>query len=176
MIDRTNVGISPLMSTPITTTYLSTPGVEATSVIPGVQDATSYVTGSQTIISPGSIQATNPVLSTAGGLTGSMLPPVTSPEIVANNPLAQTTGSYVASNMGVSPLSPSLSQPTGYGTATMGATLLSPPISQPPTIIQAPPVPQSPLGPIMDEDFQRGRPIYDELFTEDRYRGFRLGR
>ena len=174
MIDRTNVGISPLMSTPITTPYFSTSGVEATSIIPGVQDTTSYVTGAQTLISP-TIQTTNPVLSTAGGLTGSMLPPVTSPEFIANNPLAQTTGIYVASTMDVNPLSPSLSQPTGYGTATMGATLLPPPISQTPTVIQAPPAPQAPLGPIMDEDFQRGRPIYDE-FTEDRYRGFRLGR
>ena len=39
-----------------------------------------------------------------------------------------------------------------------------------------PSVPQTnPVGPIMDEDFQRGRPIYDE-FNEDRYRGFRFGR
>ena len=38
---------------------------------------------------------------------------------------------------------------------------------------QAPPQPAT-TAPVMDEDFQRGRPIYDE-FSEDRYRGFRLG-
>ena len=39
-----------------------------------------------------------------------------------------------------------------------------------------PSTPQSgPVGPIIDEDFQRGRPVYDE-FNEDRYRGFRFGR
>ena len=35
--------------------------------------------------------------------------------------------------------------------------------------------PAAPIAPIMDEDFQRGRPIYDEI-NEDIYRGFRLGR
>ena len=38
----------------------------------------------------------------------------------------------------------------------------------------APQVPTA-AAPIMDEDFQRGRPIYDE-FNEDRYRNFKFGK
>jgi hypothetical protein len=86
-----------------------------------------------------------------GGLEGSALPPITSPEIVSANPLAQTTGSYATSSTGA------------YATASTAGLI--------------PPSPQQnqPVGPIMDEDFQRGRPVYDEL-NEDRYRGFRMGR
>ena len=305
MIDATNVGISPLMSTPMTTSFVTTPGVGATQFIPGVQDVSPFTTGAEIatglpatigtqvmdpgllggqvidqglvggqvmdpnllgaqvvdpgllggqvidqglvggqivdpgllggqvidqglvggqIIDPGLLGGqvidqglvggqivdpnlaltgattslitdptslmqvpspdlqgiqylTNPgvpqpvvdplLLSTAGGLTGSTLPPVTSPEFISANPLAQTTGSYAASALAGTPTS--LSQPTGYGSATMGGTPVPPP-----PMPQAPPAPQAPIGPIMDEDFQRGRPIYDE-FSEDRYRGFRLG-
>ena len=39
---------------------------------------------------------------------------------------------------------------------------------------QQPRPPAQPVAPIMDEDFQRGRPIYDE-FNEDRYRNFKFG-
>ena len=239
MIDATNVGISPLMTTPMTTSYVTTPGVETTTYLPGVQDASSYTTGAQVvtgvpttigtqvvdpnlygtqvidqglvgtqvvdpnlalvgtttpsvtdttlmqvpspdlqgvqyITDPGTQVITSVVnqpvvdpllVSSTGGLTGSMLPPVTSPELVSANPLAQTTGSYVSST----PIASSITQPTGYGTSTMGGTQIMPPPMQ-----QVTPAPQAPIGPIMDEDFQRGRPIYDE-FSEDRYRGFRLG-
>ena len=239
MIDATNVGISPLMTTPMTTSYATTPGVETTTYLPGVQDASSYTTGAQVvtgvpttigtqvvdpnlygtqvidqglvgtqvvdpnlalvgtttplvtdttlmqvpspdlqgvqyITDPGTQVITSVVnqpvvdpllVSSTGGLTGSMLPPVTSPELVSANPLAQTTGSYVSST----PIASSITQPTGYGTSTMGGTQIIPPPIQ-----QVTPAPQAPIGPIMDEDFQRGRPIYDE-FSEDRYRGFRLG-
>ena len=239
MIDATNVGISPLMTTPMTTSYATTPGVETTTYLPGVQDVSSYTTGAQVvtgvpttigtqvvdpnlygtqvidqglvgtqvvdpnlalvgtttplvtdttlmqvpspdlqgvqyITDPGTQVITSVVnqpvvdpllVSSTGGLTGSMLPPVTSPELVSANPLAQTTGSYVSST----PIASSITQPTGYGTSTMGGTQIMPPPMQ-----QVTPAPQAPIGPIMDEDFQRGRPIYDE-FSEDRYRGFRLG-
>ena len=265
MIDATNVGISPLMSTPMTTSFVTTPGVGATQFIPGVQDVSPFTTGAEIttglpatigtqvmdpgllggqvidqglvggqvmdpnllgaqVVDPGLLGGqvidqglvggqivdpnlaltgattslitdptslmqvpspdlqgiqylTNPgvpqpvvdplLLSTAGGLTGSTLPPVTSPEFISANPLAQTTGSYAASALAGTPTS--LSQPTGYGSATMGGTPVPPP-----PMPQVPPAPQAPIGPIMDEDFQRGRPIYDE-FSEDRYRGFRLG-
>ena len=299
MIDATNVGISPLMTTPMTTSYATTPGVETTTYLPGVQDVSSYTTGAQVvtgvpttigtqvvdpnlygtqvidqglvgtqvidqglvgtqvvdpnlygtqvidqglvgtqvidqglvgtqvvdpnlygtqvidqglvgtqvvdpnlalvgtttplvtdttlmqvpspdlqgvqyITDPGTQVITSVVnqpvvdpllVSSTGGLTGSMLPPVTSPELVSANPLAQTTGSYVSST----PIASSITQPTGYGTSTMGGTQIIPPPIQ-----QVTPAPQAPIGPIMDEDFQRGRPIYDE-FSEDRYRGFRFG-
>ena len=48
-------------------------------------------------------------------------------------------------------------------------TVVTPPPEIPP---QAPPLPAARL--IADEDFERGRPIYDE-FSQDRYRGFRFG-
>ena len=35
MIDRTNIGISPLMSTPMTTSYITSPGVDTTSYMTG---------------------------------------------------------------------------------------------------------------------------------------------
>ena len=150
--------------------------------------ATAYTT-----TDPYTTYQTDPLLL-ASGTAGSALPPVTSPEIVSQNPLAQTTGSYIASNTGLEAYG--TSQPTGYGTATLGTpvTEVAPvtqvtqvteaiptpvsvatpvPVAQPVPV--APPVPATPpVGPIMDEDFQRGRPIYDE-FSEDRYRGFRFG-
>ena len=48
-------------------------------------------------------------------------------------------------------------------------TVVTPPPEIPP---QVPPQPSARL--IADEDFERGRPIYDE-FSQDRYRGFRFG-
>ena len=48
------------------------------------------------------------------------------------------------------------------------STIVTPPPEMPPL----PPQPNARL--IADEDFERGRPIYDE-FSEDRYRGFRFG-
>ena len=48
-------------------------------------------------------------------------------------------------------------------------TVVTPPPEVPP---QVPPQPTARL--IADEDFERGRPIYDE-FSQDRYRGFRFG-
>ena len=49
---------------------------------------------------------------------------------------------------------------------------------QPQVQVQPQPQPQpqqSQVNPILDEDFQRGRPIYDEI-SEDRYRNFKFGR
>ena len=262
MIDRTNVGISPLMSTPITTQYLGTSGIQTglttdafsqpatltadafaqpitygtgslplmpstfastpiidqgfalpqvtTSIIPDAtaslipqgtttllpdaglvpqttlpdQVLTSFipeVNAGASIVPTPDIQtfplATTPITSvvsqpvasvvspivpsvvtppvvsslavpgaglSVGGIEGSALPPLTSPELVSANPLAQTTGAYSTSS-------------------TAGGAV-------------PPPAPQNqPVGPIMDEDFQRGRPVYDEL-DENRYRGFRMGR
>ena len=261
MMDATNVGISPLMSTPMTTQYLGTTDVQtgfttdafaqpltfgtgslpvmsaaytttpvldqgfvmpqSTTVIPDAGLGTSFVpqttlpdqaltsfvpdlTGAASIVPTPDVQtlplATPPVTSVVqppvasvvaptvtsvvqppvasvvpstvpslisppavssvavpgaglpvGGLEGSALPPITSPEIVSANPLAQTTGAYATSSTGA------------YATASTAGLI--------------PPSPQQnqPVGPIMDEDFQRGRPVYDEL-NEDRYRGFRMGR
>jgi hypothetical protein len=222
MIDATNVGISPLMTAPVTTSYVTTPAVDTTAYTTGVQTYTTgfdqgltvpgttttyvqdaglglqttyadpYMTsvatpGVQTVTTlPDTTVYTDPLLL-ASGAPGSALPPVTSPEIVSESPLAQTTGSYVASSTGLDAYG--LSQQTGYGTATMGTPVTtttvatSTPVAVPavpvpePTPIVPPPAPapqNPPVGPIMDEDFQRGRPIYDE-FSEDRYRGFRFG-
>ena len=243
-MDATNVGISPLMSTPMTTQYLGTTDVQtgfttdafaqpltfgtgslpvmsaaysttpvldqgfvmpqATTVIPDAGLGTSFVpqttlpdqaltsfvpdlTGAASIVPTPDVQtlplATPPVTSVVqppvtsvvpstvpslisppvvssvavpgvglpvGGLEGSALPPITSPEIVSANPLAQTTGAYATSSTGA------------YATASTAGLI-------------PPPQQNQPIGPIMDEDFQRGRPVYDEL-NEDRYRGFRMGR
>ena len=55
-------------------------------------------------------------------------------------------------------------------TSTLVSTpMVTPPPEMPP---QVPAQPNTRL--IADEDFERGRPIYDE-FSEDRYRGFRFG-
>ena len=79
------------------------------------------------------------------------------------------------------PVVPSPAPLTAASTVGAPGSLLPPttPYAQTSGIAGAsvpPPTPQTgTIGPIMDEDFQRGRPIYDE-FNEDRYRGFRFGR
>lgn len=197
MIDRTNVGISPLLSTPITPSYLITPEVQTTSFIPGVisqpltyprtnvpvapvayssknidqgftfsdttfeasivpqtslpdQPFTTMIPDTTPSIVPTPDVQTLSVLPDPGlhavitptQITGPMLPPTISSEIIATNTLDQTTSSLTKN--------------------TLDGTTVPPPAPQNP-----------PIGPIMDEDFQRGRPIYDE-FIEDRYRGFRF--
>ena len=93
-------------------------------------------------------------------------------------------GSYTTTTLGGTPVASTLPVAGSYTTTTLGGTPVPPPLPSTGTFTTTtlggtpvpPPGPQNgPIGPIMDEDFQRGRPIYDE-FSEDRYRGFRFGR
>lgn len=126
--------VQPPVASVVAPTVPSVVQPPVTSVVPTVPSVVSPPAVSSLAV-PG---AGLPV----GGLEGSALPPLTSPELVSTNPLAQTT--------------------VAYATASTGSVV--PPTQQ-----------NQPVGPIMDEDFQRGRPVYDEL-NEDRYRGFRMGR
>ena len=152
----------PVTMLPETTTVLPDVGLVApptdqalTQFVPDVTGAASLVPtpeaqaltlatpGLQSVVTPPTASLVIPGSTLPVGVEGATLPPVTTPEFVSTNPLAQTTGAY--------------------STASASAGLVPPPIPQ-----------NQHVGPIMDEDFQRGRPIYDE-FREDRYRGFRLG-
>ena len=93
------------------------------------------------------------VMPTAGVQSVITPPPVPSPA-----PL--TVASAVSAPGSMVPATPEMMPPTSGVAAS----------SVPPSTQQT-----GPATPIMDEDFQRGRPIYDE-FNEDRYRGFRFGR
>jgi hypothetical protein len=231
MMDATNVGISPLMSTPITS-YITTPGVQTatfgqpmvygqssipampttyttqvvdqgftlptatTSVIP---DATASFIPAATpsYITQPITTTTTPVFPDTG-LQTSFVPQMTLPDQPLTSFVPDTTASFVPSsdvqtvsvlpNAGAQsiitstapvtvstpeailpqtsmvPTSQVAEPPANYSSATVGGTVVT--NNQPSA---------STTGPIMDEDFQRGRPIYDEI-NEDRYRGFRLGR
>jgi hypothetical protein len=233
MIDRTSVGITPLLSTPVTTSYV-TPSVQTTSFVPAavtqpvafaqtsvpvttttyttsVVDqgltvpaaTTSYVPdpgfgvsvvpqttlpdqtfttvipdATPTYVPTPDVQTVSVVPDAGLQTIQSQVPVATTvdttltPEIVSSVPVPQTT--YATTTVGGTPL-----PQTTYSTTTAGGTPL-PQTTYTTTTAGGTPVPppapqNAPLGPIMDEDFQRGRPIYD-TFSEDRYRGFRFGR
>ena len=257
MIDRTNIGISPLMSTPMTTSYITSPGVDTTSYMTGaitqpieyvqtsaatpqtftttqvvdqgfaLPETTTYLPDATSSLIP---QTTTTTILPDAGITTSFAPQTTlpdqaltsfipdvtpsylpttdiqpisvmpdaglqtalttptvsiqSPEIVSSTPLVQAAGSYTTTTLGGTPVASSLPVAGSYTTTTLGGTPVPPPLPSTGTFTTTtlggtpvpPPGPQNgPIGPIMDEDFQRGRPIYDE-FSEDRYRGFRFGR
>ena len=212
MLDRTSVGISPLLSTPVTTQFVSTPAVQTTSFVPGaVSQPLNLVQSSVPVASAYTTQVVDQGLAlptTASyvpdpGFGVSVVPQTTLPDQGFTTVIPDSTPTYiptpdlqtvsvipdpslqaiqsqalpVASSIvtpgpviasGVTPEIVSanpLAQTTGtYTTTTTGGTPVPPPVPQ-----------NAPIGPIMDEDFQRGRPIYD-TFSEDRYRGFRFGR
>jgi len=188
-MDRTNIGVTPLMSTPMSTSYLAA-GIPQTTVGPTqildqgftipdatqglVQPETTFTTG-QTLTIPdaGTTTYLDPTQQTTTAIPqASIQQEYATTSVGATQVLptqtygtttlggtAVTTQPYTVSSVGATlPLQ-------GYGTTTLGGT---------PLPVPAPEQKPSPVGPIMDEDFQRGRPIYDE-FTEDRYRGFRFG-
>ena len=196
MMDRTNVGISPLISTPqyispeMTTTSAYTTGIEGFDQGVTYQDPNAGFIpdtgmGMQTTYTDPMVNYSTPEVQTipdlqnymvpgTDGVTGAMLPSATSPEYVSENPLAQNFGSYVT-GVTTQPVATEYvaPQPMEYQTTTLGTTVATPTPVPVPAPMPAPPQ-NPPIGPIMDEDFQRGRPIYDE-FKEDRYRGFRFG-
>ena len=213
MLDRTSVGISPLLSTPVTTSFVSTPAVQTTSFVPGaVSQPLTFAQSSVPVASTFTTQVVDQGLAVPAttasyvpdpGFGVSVVPQATLPDQGFTTVIPDATPSYiptpdlqsvsvvpdaglqaiqsqalpVASTIatpgpvlasGITPemvSSNPLAQTTGtYTTTTTGGTPVPPPAPQ-----------NAPIGPIMDEDFQRGRPIYD-TFSEDRYRGFRFGR
>ena len=247
MIDRTSVGISPLLSTPVTSTFVSTPEVipgavtYGTSTFPGattqVLDSGLALPGTTTTLLPDATtsylpEATTTLLPDATTsylpeATTTLLPDATTSYLPATTTLLpDATTSYLtgatplvtdATPLATDAFVPQIGLPdqalTSIVPDVVPTVVPTPEVSVLPTAVPSvvtpppvtstvvssfvdpntsivpapvlgaaaatpvpPPVPQNPpIGPIMDEDFQRGRPIYDE-FSEDRYRGFRLGR
>ena len=143
MIDRTNVGLSPLISTPMTTSYVSSVPAGTYQTVP---DTTTFTQEAITSFAP--------EITTPDQDLTSFVPDTTNvvgtTETTAYPVTTYTQGGQISANTSVVP---------------------NVVMSQVPAVQQA--APQS-IGPIMDEDFQRGRPIYDE-FNEDRYRNFKFG-
>ena len=170
MIDRTNVGVSPLISTPITTSYVSNVPAGNYQTVP---DTTSY-TQEYPTTSYGATQVldqgvTIPETTYTQEAMTSFAPEITTPD--------QALSSFIPDTTNVVPTTTTTSAyPVStytQGAQTAAATSIVPNVvvSQVPAVPQV--APQS-IGPIMDEDFQRGRPIYDE-FNEDRYKNFKFG-
>ena len=234
MIDTTNVGISPLLSQPVGTSFATTPGLTAGALAQpatlATAQPTTLTTGSLPLMSTGAVldqgltlpptttsvlpNATaslmTPTLLPDAGLGASFVPQTTLPDQAltsfAQTPNVLATPAAVPSVVSpsvVAPTLPSIAPSTaslavpGVGLTVGGVqgsalpSLASPELVSSNPLAQttgayatsstvggmvSPSIPQNlPVGLIMDEDFQRGRPIYDEL-SEDRYRGFRLGR
>ena len=149
MIDRTNVGISPLMSTPMTTSYISSAPIQnnpQATTFTQEYPTTTYGVASQGITVP----QTQDVLN-------SFAPQITTPD--------QTVTSIVPDTTNIVTTQQTISAPQTSATTSVVPNVI---------LNQQPTVRAQPVAPIMDEDFQRGRPIYDE-FNEDRYRNFKFG-
>ena len=124
-------------------------GLQQVSVMPdaGLQQVSVMPTASVPQVS---------VMPTAGVQSVITPPPV----VPSPTPLTVASAVGAPGSMLPPPATPEMMPPTSGVAGT----------SVPPSTPQA-----GPATPIMEEDFQRGRPIYDE-FNEDRYRGFRFGR
>ena len=171
MIGRTDVGISPLISTPVTTSYVSSTPVQTNyqtlsqvgTVGTYVQEAYPTTTYGAPVIDQG---VTIPQTTTYTGFTQdpltSFAPQITTPD--------QALASFIPETTQVE------TQP--YPVTSMVSTpQTSTTTSIVPNVVISQPTPQTTgqqMTPILDEDFQRGRPIYDE-FNEDRYRNFKFG-
>ena len=173
MLDRTNVGIPPLMSTPVTTSYVSQIPVTQTvanTVYESVPQTTTFTQEAYPVTSYGGqvvdqgvtipdttsyIPETTTTTLTPDALT-SFAPEITSPDQALSSFVPETNVQSIVT-----------APQTSMQTSIVPNVILS-------QEQQVPPQPQPTATPIMDEDFQRGRPIYDE-FSEDRYRGFRFG-
>ena len=163
MLGRTDVGISPLMSTPMTTSYVSTPQyqtVPATSTFTQEYPTTSY--GAQVVNQGVTIPQTT-TYTTSDPLS-SFAPQITTPDQAMTSFVPDTTNIVSTPVQGVQSVVPQVQ--TSTTSSIVPNVIYSQQATQPAT--------NPPIAPIMDEDFQRGRPIYDE-FNEDRYRNFKFG-
>ena len=169
MLDRTNIGISPLLSTPISNSYVAP--VQAPVTYETVPQTTylqeAYPTstyGAQAIDTGITIPQTTEYTTgtyTQEALT-SFVPQITTPD--------QALTTYVPDTTNLATTIPSTQTYQTLSATPQASTTTS----VVPNVVLPPQPPTPSASPIMDEDFQRGRPIYDE-FREDRYRGFRFG-
>ena len=165
-------GVSPLVQSPDLLTQAAVPSVVAPSVVAPTLPSVVPSVATPSVVAPAlpsvvpSVATPSVVAPTLPPVAASVVPPTSSLSVPGVGlPVAGVEGSALPSLASPELVSPNpLAQATGsYATSSAGGMV-------------PPPVPQNqPVGPIMDEDFQRGRPIYDEL-AEDRYRGFRFGR
>ena len=160
MLGRTNVGISPLMSTPMTTSYVSQPVPATTTFTTEAYPTTSY--GAQVVDQGVTIPQTTTYTTTDP--LSSFAPQITTPDQAMTSFVPDTTNIVTTPVQEVQSVVPAVQAST---TASIVPNVIySQQATQPAT--------NPPIAPIMDEDFQRGRPIYDE-FNEDRYRNFKFG-
>jgi len=160
MLGRTNVGISPLMSTPMTTSYVSQPVQATTTFTQEAYPTTSY--GAQVVDQGVTIPQTTTYTTTDP--LSSFAPQITTPDQAMTSFVPDTTNIVTTPVQEVQSVVPAVQAST---TASIVPNVIySQQATQPAT--------NPPIAPIMDEDFQRGRPIYDE-FNEDRYRNFKFG-
>ena len=172
MIDRTNVGLSPLISTPVTTSFVSSTPIQTTyqpipqtaSYVQEAYPTTTYGTASQGVTIP---QTTTYTGVTQDPLT-SFAPQITTPDQVMTSFIPETTVSAPVQDVSPYPVTSVTAAPQTSVTTSVVPNVI---LTQQQT---APQVPTA-AAPIMDEDFQRGRPIYDE-FDENRYRNFKFGK
>ena len=159
MLGRTNVGISPLMSTPMTTSYVSQPVQATTTFTQEAYPTTSY--GAQVVDQGVTIPQTTTYTTTDP--LSSFAPQITTPDQAMTSFVPDTTNIVTTPVQEVQSVVPAVQAST---TASIVPNVIySQQATQPAT--------NPPIAPIMDEDFQRGRPIYDE-FNEDRYRNFKF--
>ena len=171
MLGRTNVGITPLMSTPMTTSFVSSTPVttqyqtvpQTTSFTQQAYPVTSY--GAQ-VVNQGVTVPQTTTYTTKDSLT-SFAPQIATPDQALTSFVPDTTNIVTTPVQGVQGVQTVVSAPQTSVTASVVPNVIYNQQTAQPTATQ-------PVSPIMDEDFQRGRPIYDE-FNEDRYRNFKFG-
>ena len=171
MLGRTNVGITPLMSTPMTTSFVSSTPVttqyqtvpQTTSFTQQAYPVTSY--GAQ-VVNQGVTVPQTTTYTTQDPLT-SFAPQIATPDQTLTSFVPDTTNIVTTPVQGVQGVQTVVSAPQTSVTASVVPNVIYNQQTAQPTATQ-------PVSPIMDEDFQRGRPIYDE-FNEDRYRNLKFG-
>ena len=171
MIDRTNVGLSPLISTPMTTSYVSSVPAGTYQTVP---DTTTFTEEAYPTTSYGATQVIDQGVTIPDANTytqeaiTSFAPEITTPDQALSSFIPDTTNVVGTNETTAYPVT---TYTQGGQISANTSVVPNVVMSQVPAVQQA--APQS-IGPIMDEDFQRGRPIYDE-FNEDRYRNFKFG-
>ena len=164
MLGRTNVGITPLMSTPMTTSFVSTPQFQTMPATASyTQEAYPTTSYGAKVVDQGLTIPQTTTYTTQDSLT-SFAPQIATPDQALTSFVPDTTNIVTTPVQGVQTV---VSAPQTSVTASVVPNVIY-------NQQTAQPTPSQPVSPIMDEDFQRGRPIYDE-FNEDRYRNFKFG-
>ena len=164
MLGRTNVGITPLMSTPMTTSFVSTPQFQTMPATASyTQEAYPTTSYGAKVVDQGLTIPQTTTYTTQDPLS-SFAPQITTPDQALTSFVPDATNIVTAPAQEIQSVVPSVQASTT--TSVVPNVIYSQQATQPAT--------NPPVAPIMDEDFQRGRPIYDE-FNEDRYRNFKFG-